>query len=73
MTGESFDILKEKLDRLQSLFPEIFMEDKIDLEKFKSAFLGDFNIYAPYNTGNNQLKTNTVQQKRDAEVEFKTK
>lgn len=44
MNGESLDITQDKLDRLQTLFPDIFTEGKIDMEKFKATFTDDINF-----------------------------
>ena len=141
MNGESLNITQDNLDKLQSLFPDIFSEGKIDMEKFKATFSDDINfqneryvlnwagkydafkvlqipttatlkpqldqsinfdttqnifiegenlevlkvlqksyygkvkvvcIDPPYNTGNDQLKTNTVLKMKDAGIDFKT-
>jgi adenine-specific DNA-methyltransferase len=44
MNGESLDILKDRLENLKAVFPEIFSEGKIDMEKFKAAFSDDINF-----------------------------
>jgi adenine-specific DNA-methyltransferase len=44
MTGESLNITKDNLDKLQTLFPYIFSEGKIDMEKFKATFSDDINF-----------------------------
>jgi adenine-specific DNA-methyltransferase len=44
MTGESLNITKDNLDKLQTLFPDIFSEGKIDMEKFKATFSDDINF-----------------------------
>jgi adenine-specific DNA-methyltransferase len=44
MNGESLDITQDKLDRLQTLFPDIFTEGKIDMEKFKATFTDNINF-----------------------------
>jgi adenine-specific DNA-methyltransferase len=44
MTGESLNITQDNLDKLQQLFPDIFSEGKIDMEKFKAAFSSDINF-----------------------------
>lgn len=44
MTGESLNILKDNLEKLQQLFPEIFSEGKIDMEKFNAAFSDNINF-----------------------------
>jgi adenine-specific DNA-methyltransferase len=44
MTGESLNITQDNLDKLQTLFPEIFSEGKIDMEKFKATFSDDINF-----------------------------
>ena len=43
MKGESLNIQKEQLDKLQRLFPEAFTEGKIDWEKLQ-ATIGKENI-----------------------------
>ncbi len=81
MDGESLDIKQAKLQRLKGLFPELFTENQVDWEKLKAAFGDDINFAnEPQKvitldslfTGNDQLKTNTVLQMRDAGVDFKT-
>ncbi len=44
MNGQSLDIFKDNLHKLQALFPDIFSEGKIDLEKFKATFTDDINF-----------------------------
>ncbi len=44
MTGESLNIIQDNLDKLQTLFPDIFSEGKIDMEKFKATFSDDINF-----------------------------
>ncbi len=44
MNGESLNITKDNLDKLQTLFPDIFSEGKIDMEKFKAIFSDDINF-----------------------------
>src|ERR1035437_7958970 len=44
MNGESLNIQKDSLDKLQQLFPELFSEGKIDIEKFKATFTDDINF-----------------------------
>jgi len=44
MYGESLNILQERIEKLQSDFPEIFTEGKIDIEKFKATFTDDINF-----------------------------
>ncbi len=44
MNGESLNITQDNLDKLQTLFPDIFSEEKIDWEKFKSKFSDDINF-----------------------------
>lgn len=44
MTGESLNILQDNLEKLQAIFPDIFSEGKIDLEKFKATFTDDINF-----------------------------
>jgi hypothetical protein len=107
MDGESLGIRQNNIEALRELFPNIFSERKIDLEKFKAAFCDDiyFHNYSINNnelvialtemgaetateiialqpqkvialdrlfSGNDELKTNTALQMRDAGVDFKT-
>ncbi len=44
MNGESLNIPQDNLDKLQTLFPDIFSEGKIDMEKFKATFSDDINF-----------------------------
>lgn len=44
MNGESLNITQDNLDKLQTLFPDIFTEGKIDMEKFKATFSDDINF-----------------------------
>ncbi|MGB4832437.1 MAG: site-specific DNA-methyltransferase, partial [Chitinophagales bacterium] len=44
MKGESLNITQDNLDKLQTLFPDIFTEGKIDMEKFKATFSDDINF-----------------------------
>jgi len=44
MNGESLNITQDNLDKLQTLFPGIFSEGKIDWEKFKAVFANDVNF-----------------------------
>ena len=44
MNGESLNITQDNLDKLQTLFPDIFSEGKIDMEKFKATFSDDINF-----------------------------
>jgi len=44
MNGESLNITQDNLDKLQLLFPDIFSEGKIDMEKFKATFTDDINF-----------------------------
>ncbi|MBX7205772.1 MAG: site-specific DNA-methyltransferase [Bacteroidia bacterium] len=44
MNGESLNITQDNLDKLKALFPDIFSEGKIDLEKFKATFTDDINF-----------------------------
>ena len=62
MEGESPDMIPDQVEKLKQLFPETVTEGKIDC----------IIIDPLYNTGNDQLKTNTVLQMRDAEIDFKT-
>jgi hypothetical protein len=71
MDGKSFDIKKDKPAKLKDLFPEEFTEDKANREKLK-AVLGEVLCLDKLFAGNDQLKTNTVLQMRDAGIEFKT-
>ena len=45
MNGESLNITQDNLDKLQTLFPDIFSEGKIDMEKFKATFSNDINFH----------------------------
>jgi len=141
MNGESLNITQDNLNKLLSIFLNIFSEGKIDWEKLKSKFSDNINfaneryvlkwagkadvfkvlqiptsatlkpqpdqsinfdttqnvfiegenlevlkvlqksyfgkvkvvcIDPPYNTGNDQLKTNTVLKMKDAGIDFKT-
>ena len=42
--GASLNITQDNLDKLQTLFPDIFSEGKIDMEKFKATFSDDINF-----------------------------
>lgn len=44
MTGSSLNITQDNLAQLQQLFPNIFSEGKIDMEKFKATFSNDINF-----------------------------
>jgi len=44
MNGESLNITQDNLDKLQTIFPDIFSEGKIDMEKFKATFSNDINF-----------------------------
>lgn len=44
MNGESLDIIQDNLDMLKKLFPDIFSEEKIDLEKFKAKFSDEIDF-----------------------------
>src|SRR5450759_4890084 len=44
MNGESLNIQKDRLDKLQQLFPELFSESQLDWEKLKSTFSNDINF-----------------------------
>jgi len=63
--GKTLDIKQNNLSTLHELFPSVFSEDKVDLEKFKALFCDDIS-------GNDEFKTNTALQMRDAGVEFRT-
>ena len=41
LTGESKDIILENISKLKEIFPDIFLEDKIDFDKLKSN-LGEY-------------------------------
>lgn len=43
MNGQSLNIQKDNLEKLQSLF-DIFSEGKIDIEKFNAAFTDNINF-----------------------------
>ncbi|MEO8147077.1 MAG: site-specific DNA-methyltransferase [Bacteroidia bacterium] len=44
MNGQSLNITQDNLERLKELFPDIFSEGAIDLEKFKATFTDDINF-----------------------------
>src|ERR1041385_8248757 len=44
MDGKSLNIQKDSIDKLETLFPDIFSEGKIDFEKFKATFTDDINF-----------------------------
>jgi adenine-specific DNA-methyltransferase len=44
MDGKSLDPLKDNLEKLKQLFPMVFTEEKLDMEKFKNIFSEDINI-----------------------------
>ena len=44
MTGASLNITQDNLAQLQQLFPNIFSEGKIDMEKFKATFSDNINF-----------------------------
>lgn len=44
MNGESLNIQQDNLERLKQLFPDIFSEGKIDMEKFNAAFSNKINF-----------------------------
>jgi adenine-specific DNA-methyltransferase len=44
VNGKSLDIKQKNLETLCELFPHIFSEDKLDLEKFKAAFHDDIDF-----------------------------
>ncbi|CAN5160000.1 MAG: hypothetical protein ACR2GN_07775 [Bacteroidia bacterium] len=44
MDGKSKDILRDNLETLKQLFPMVFTEGQLDLEKFKATFSDDINI-----------------------------
>ncbi len=44
MNGESLNITRNNLWKLQMLFPDIFSEGEIDMEKFKATFSDDINF-----------------------------
>lgn len=44
MNGESLNIKQDNLDKLQMLFPDIFSEGKIDVEKFNATFTDNINF-----------------------------
>lgn len=41
MNGYSLDIVKENIEKLREIFPEVFCEDKIDFERLQE-FLGEY-------------------------------
>ena len=44
MNGESLNIQQDNLEKLKQLFPDIFSEGKIDMEKFNGAFSDNINF-----------------------------
>ncbi len=44
MNGESLNIIQDNLDKLQQLFPDIFSEGKVDMEKFNATFSDNINF-----------------------------
>lgn len=44
LNGKSLDIKQNKLEQLRSVLPEVFVEGKVDLEKFKLFMGDDLNI-----------------------------
>lgn len=44
LTGESKDIVSDNISKLKELFPEIFVGDKIDFEKFKLNFSDEIDV-----------------------------
>ena len=44
MNGESLNIQQDNLEKLKQLFPDIFSEGKIDMEKLKATFTDDINF-----------------------------
>ena len=45
MDGKSLNIKQNNIEKLRELFPNIFSEDKIDLEKFKAVFSDDIYFH----------------------------
>ncbi len=45
MDGQSFDIKQNNISVLRELFPNVFSEGKIDMEKFKAAFADDIDFH----------------------------
>lgn len=44
MNGQSLNIQQDNLEKLQSLFPDIFSEGKVDIEKFNATFTNNINF-----------------------------
>ena len=44
MNGESLNIQQDNLEKLKQLFPDIFSDGKIDMEKLKATFTDDINF-----------------------------
>src|SRR4030066_696974 len=44
MDGESIDIKQRRLQERKGLFPDLFAENQLDLEKMKAAFTDDINF-----------------------------
>lgn len=45
MNGESLNMRQDNLEKLKQLFPDIFSEGKIDIEKLKATFTNDINFH----------------------------
>ena len=82
MDGKSLDVKQEKIERLKEVMPEAFTEGKVDWEKLKAALGEDvefkneryvqiFITLDKLFKNNDQLKTNTLLQMKDAGIEFK--
>jgi len=82
MDGKSLTPQKIKLQQLKEIIPEAFAEGKVDWEKLKAtqeivdAVIKEkpqkVVVFDRLFKGNDQLKTNTSLQMKDAEIEFKT-
>jgi len=44
MDGKPLHILQDNIEKLKQLFPNVFSEDKIDMEKFKAVFSDNINF-----------------------------
>lgn len=70
MDGKSLTPQEIKLQQLKEILPEAFAEGKVDWEKLKATQeIVDFDRLFK---GNDQLKSNSSLQMKDAEIEFKT-
>jgi hypothetical protein len=81
MNGKSLTLQKVKLKQLQELMPKVFIEGKVDFERLKATqeIVTSVLNEKPQKVialdrffkGNDQLKTNTALQMKDAGIECK--